>query len=120
MTIHERLQPTEKATFISNASSKSEGASKMNSPKRLARIAGIFYLLVGIFGGFAEGFLDPKLYVAGNAAATAGNVVANAGLMRMGVAAHLLDGVFFICVAMLLYILLQHVHKSMARAMLLC
>jgi hypothetical protein len=25
----------------------------MNSPKRLARIAGVLYLLVGIFGGFA-------------------------------------------------------------------
>jgi hypothetical protein len=44
----------------------------MNSPKRLARIAGVLYLLVGIFGGFAEGFVDPKLYVAGNAAATTG------------------------------------------------
>jgi hypothetical protein len=31
----------------------------VSSPKRLARIAGIFYLLVGIFGGFAEGFADP-------------------------------------------------------------
>ena len=34
------------------------------SPKRLARIAGVFYLLVGISGGFAEGFVDPKIYVA--------------------------------------------------------
>ena len=50
----------------------------MNSPKRPARIAGALYLLVGIFGGFAEGFVDPKMYVAGNAAATAANVVANA------------------------------------------
>jgi len=90
----------------------------MNSPKRLARIAGFLYLLVGIFGGFAEGFVDPKLYVAGNAAATAGNVVANAGLVRLAVVAHLLDGVFFVLLAMSLYILLQHVHKSIARAML--
>ena len=63
----------------------------MSSPKRLARIAGLFYLVVGIFGGFAEGFVDPTMYVAGNAAATAGNVVANAGLIRMGVVAHLVD-----------------------------
>ncbi len=85
---------------------------------RLARIAGVLYLLVGIFGGFAEGFVDPKMYVAGNAAATAGNVVANSGLVRMGVVAHLLDGTFFVFLAMTLYILLQHVHKSVARAML--
>jgi Domain of unknown function (DUF4386) len=49
----------------------------MSSPKRLARIAGVLYLLVGIFGGFAEGFVDTKMYVAGNAVATAGNVVAS-------------------------------------------
>jgi hypothetical protein len=90
----------------------------MTSPKRLARIAGFLYLLVGIFGAFAEGYVEPKMYVAGNAAATAGNVVANAGLVRMGVVADLLDGTFFIFVALALYILLKHVHKSMARAML--
>jgi hypothetical protein len=90
----------------------------MSSPKRLARIAGVLYLLVGIVGGFAEGFVDPKMYVAGDAAATAGNVFANSGLVRMGVVAHLLDGTFFVFLAMALYILLQHVHQSVARAML--
>ena len=88
------------------------------SPKRLARIAGVLYLLVGIFGGFAEGFVDPKMYVAGNAAATAGNVVANAGLVRAGVVAHLLDGTCFVFLALTLYILLRHVHQTVARAML--
>src|SRR6266550_7067526 len=105
------------ATGISLAQPKREEAT-VSSPTRLARIAGVFYLLVGIFGGFAEGFVDPKMYVAGNAEATAGNVVANSGLVRMGVVAHLLDGTFFVFLAMTLYILLQHVHKSVARAML--
>jgi hypothetical protein len=90
----------------------------MTSPKRLARIAGILYLLVGIFGGFAEGYVEPKMYVAGNAAATAGNVVANSGLLRIGVVADLLDGTVFVFLALTLYILLKHVHKSVARAML--
>ncbi len=89
----------------------------MNSPKRLSRIAGVLYLLVGIFGGFAEGYVEPKMYVAGNAAATVGNVVANAGLLRMGVVADLLDGTIFVFLALTLYILLRHVHKSAARAM---
>jgi hypothetical protein len=90
----------------------------MTSPKRLARIAGLFYLLVGIFGGFAEGFGDPKMYAAGNAAVTTGNVLANSELVRMIVVAHLLNAIFFILTAMALYILLQHVNKSVARAML--
>jgi hypothetical protein len=88
------------------------------SPKRLARIAGVLYLLVGIFGGFAEGLVDPKMYVSGNAVATAGNVVANAGLVRAGVVAHLLDGTCFVFLALTLYVLLRPAHASVARAML--
>ncbi|MBK9093376.1 MAG: DUF4386 domain-containing protein [Anaerolineae bacterium] len=91
-----------------------------SSPKRLARIAGVFYLLVALFGGFAEGFGDPKMYVAGNAAATAANVLADPGLVRMIVVAHLVNAVFFILTAMAFYILLQHVNKSVAMAMLIC
>src|SRR2546423_12963431 len=91
--------------------------SKMTSPRRLARIAGVLYLLVGIFGGFAEGFVEPKMYAAGDAAATAGNVVANAGLVRLGVVSDLLDQTFFVFLALSLYVLLKHVHHSVARAM---
>ena len=54
--------------------------STVTSPKRLARIAGVLYLLVGITGGFAEGFVEPKVYVAGDALATAAAVVATPGL----------------------------------------
>jgi hypothetical protein len=90
----------------------------LTSPKRLARIAGFLYLLVGIFGGFAEGYVEPKMYVAGNAAATAGNVVANDGLLRLGIFADLMDATIFVFLALALYLLLKPVHKSMARAML--
>jgi hypothetical protein len=89
----------------------------MNSQKRLARIAGVLYLLVAIFGGFAEGFVEPKMYVAGNAAATAANVVANSGLVRLGVVSDLLDQVVFVLLAVSLCILLKHVHKSVAFVM---
>jgi uncharacterized membrane protein YwzB len=105
------------ATGTSRAQPEREEAIA-SSPKRLARIAGVFYLLVGIFGGFAEGFVDPKMYVAGDAAATSANVVANSALVRMGVVAHLVDGAFFALTALTLYVLLKHVHKSVARAML--
>lgn len=91
----------------------------MKSNKKTARIAGIFYLLVAIFGGFAEGFVDPKMYVDGNAAVTVSNIVTNPGIVRMGVFAHLLDGVFFVLTALTLFILLQHVNKNIAKAMLI-
>ncbi len=89
----------------------------MNSPKRLARVAGILYLLVGIFGGFAQGFVYPKIYLAGDAATTAGNVVANSGLVRVGVVSDLFQATVWVIVAMTLYLLLQHVNKSAAGAM---
>src|SRR5579862_8105479 len=93
-------------------------AEKIKSNRKTARIAGVLYLFVGIFGGFAEGYVDPKMYVAGNATATADNVMASPGLVRMGVIAHLLDGTFFVFLALALYVLLEHVNKSVARAML--
>jgi hypothetical protein len=89
----------------------------MSSSKRLARIAGLLYLGVGIFGGFAEGYVEPKMYVAGDAAATAGNVVANADLVRIGVVADLVNQVVLVFLALTLYSLLKHVHQSVARAM---
>ena len=96
-----------------------EKETKMTtSPKRIARIAGVLYLLVGIFGGFAEGFVYPKVYVAGDAATTAGNVVANSGLVRLGVVSDLLDQTIWIFLGLTLYLLLRHVNKSVARAML--
>jgi hypothetical protein len=91
----------------------------VKSPKHLARIAGVLYLFVGIFGGFSEGFVDPKMYVAGNATATTANIVAHPELVRLSVIAHLLDGTFFVFLALALYCLLKHVNKNVARAMLI-
>jgi uncharacterized protein DUF4386 len=89
----------------------------MSSPKRLARIAGFLYLLNGVFSGFAFGYVLTKVYVPGNAATTAGNVVANSGLVRVGVVADLFQGTEWLFLATTLYILLKHVHQSAARAM---
>ena len=89
----------------------------MNSPKRLARIAGVLYLLVGIFGGFAEGFLEPRMYVAGDAANTVRNLLANVGLVRLGVVADLFQATVWVFLGLTLYLLLKHVNKSVAMAM---
>jgi hypothetical protein len=95
---------------------KTESAS---SPKRLARIAGFLYLIVGVFGGFAVGYVTPMLYVPGDAVTTAGNVVANAGLVRISVLADLLQATVFVFLGMTLYLLLKHVYKNAAAAMVI-
>lgn len=90
----------------------------MHSPKRLARIAGLLYLIVGIFGGFSAGYATPKVYAAGDAATTAANILANAGLVRFSVIADLLQATVFVFLALALYVLLKGVSKNAARAML--
>src|SRR5437588_6224536 len=87
-------------------SGSTEGESTVNSPKPLARIAGVLYLLVGIFGGFAEGFVEPRMYVAGNAATTASNLLANSGLVRIGIVADLFQATVWIFLGLTLYLLL--------------
>jgi len=89
----------------------------MTSPKRLARIAGVLYLLNGITAGFAFGYVIAKVYVAGAAATTAANVVANSGLVRVGAVSDLFQATDWVFLALTLYILLKHVHQGAARAM---
>lgn len=89
----------------------------MRSPKGLARIAGVLYLLNGIFAGFAFGHVIGKVYVAGDAATTAANVVANSGLVRVGVVADLAQATIWIFLALVLYTLLEDVHRGAARTM---
>jgi hypothetical protein len=88
----------------------------MTSPKRLARIAGVLYLLVAIFGGFAVG-VALTMYVPGDAAATTTNVVENAGLVRLGVVSDGVNQAVLVFLALTLYSLLKHVHRGAARAM---
>jgi hypothetical protein len=89
----------------------------VTSPKRLARIAGVLYLLNGVFAGFAFGYVLSKVYVPGNAATTAANVFANSGLVRVGVLADLFQATEWVFLAMALYLLLRQVNKSAAAAM---
>jgi hypothetical protein len=86
-------------------------------PKRLARIAGVLYLIVAIFAAFAYNIATGKVYVPGDAAATAERVMANVGLLRAGVVADLVQATAWILVAMLFYLLLRHVNENQARAM---
>jgi len=58
-----------------------------------------------------------KVYVPGDAATTAGNLIANSGLVRMGVVADLVQATVWVFLALTLYQLLKLVNKSVASAM---
>lgn len=115
MTIRTSLQVPEKSTFTGISVSK-EAESNMNSPKRLARIAGILYLIVAIFAAFPYSVFN-GLYIAGDAATTAANLVAKAGLVRIAVVSDFVMVTAWVFLALTLYRLLKHVHQGAARAM---
>jgi hypothetical protein len=86
------------------------------SPKQLARIEGALYLLLGILTGFA-GMALPRLYVAGDAAATAANLAAHAATARCAVVADLVGATVWVLLALTLCLLLGGISREAARAM---
>lgn len=89
------------------------------SPQRLARIAGALYLLVVPLGIFGALYVPSRLIVAGDAAATARNLVASEALFRFGLVSDLLAPITLLLVVLLLYQLLKPVHKTMAALMVI-
>jgi Domain of unknown function (DUF4386) len=84
-----------------------------NSPQPYARLGGALYLAIILLGAFAEGFVANKLLVAGDAAATAHNILASPGLWRFSVAG---DLIVVLCAVPLLwieYLLLRPVSKEL-------
>lgn len=116
MTINASLQSTENSSFAGNLSNKYEEGSNMNSPKRLARIAGVLYLIVAISAAFPYSVFN-GLYIAGDAAATAANVVAKAGVVRIAVVSDFVMVTAWIFLALIIHHLLKHVHQGAASAM---
>lgn len=90
----------------------------MRSPKSLARVAGLAYLMVAVAAGVA-GYARSTIVVSGDAAATAANIRASETLFRIGIVADLLQATFFLLTAIALYVLLHHVHRFAAIVMVI-
>jgi uncharacterized protein DUF4386 len=90
----------------------------VRGPRRLARTAGLYYLVVAVLGAFAH-IVRGQVFVPGDAAATVRNVVADASLVRLSFVADLAQATFLLFVALALYRLLKQVHPGLARAMVM-
>jgi hypothetical protein len=84
------------------------------SPSVYARVAGILYLIVIIAGAFAEFFVRSRLIVPGDAAATAGNIMASQWLFRIGFVSDIVANTCYFLLAFALYVLLKPVNKNIA------
>ncbi len=82
--------------------------------QRYARIAGVAMLLSIIFGTLGEAVLPARIIVMGDANATAANLLANPGLVRVSFATYLVEGICDLALAGLFYILLKPVDRNLA------
>ena len=85
-----------------------------SSINKTARIAGLLYLLLAIFGGGAEFLVRQSMVVPGDAAATAANILAAEWTFRLGFLAELTGQVVFIYLVMALYSILKPVNRYQA------
>jgi Domain of unknown function (DUF4386) len=87
--------------------------------QQTARIAGFLYLLVVLTGPFVLLYVPAKLFVPGDAAATAANILNHESLFRAYIVVGLVSELLFIAVALVLYQLLKGVHHGLAVVMVI-
>jgi hypothetical protein len=84
-----------------------------------SRVAGLLYLLGSLFGIVRLLYVPKKLFVYGNAAATANNIAGHESLFRFGMVSYLLCGALWIFVTLALYRLLKGVNQALAVLMVI-
>ncbi len=84
------------------------------SPQTYARIGGWLYLIIIVAGLFGEVFVRDKLIVSGDAKATAKNIIASQLLWRISVAGDLIVLLCAVALALIFYLLLRPVSKTLA------
>jgi hypothetical protein len=84
------------------------------SPRFKARMAGVCQLLEAITAASGQVLIPGRLVVAGNAAATAANILGHERLFWLGFASSLIGVAFHIAWALLFYELLKPVNRSLS------
>lgn len=91
----------------------------MSSIRKTARVAGLLYLLVVIAGPFLLFYVPGKLFVSGDATATAANILAHPTLFRTYIAVGVVAELLFVAVVLVLYRLLKGVGPELAAVMVI-
>jgi hypothetical protein len=89
----------------------------MSSTKKTARLAGLLFLMMVVFGLLAEVMFRQKLFDANDVVLTANNIISNSFLYRAGIISDMLMALCYLLTALALFKLLSHVDKYMASLM---
>ena len=84
------------------------------SLRTAAIVAGVGLLMMALLAPFANFYVLQKLVVAGDANATAINILASAGLFRIGIGCFVVVAVLDVVVAWALYLLLEPASRSLS------
>ncbi len=91
----------------------------MISNKNVARIAGLFYLVVIATGLFAEIFVRQAFKVPGDALSTATNIQSSEMLFRLGVVADIVNFICGLPCVLIIYFLFKRINKFLLQLALL-
>ncbi len=86
----------------------------MKSIQNYAKVAGILYILIAVLAGFVHGYIPSQLFVAGDATATADNIIAQEGLFRASMVSELILLLAEVVLTIILYKLLKPVNKTLS------
>jgi uncharacterized protein DUF4386 len=86
----------------------------MGSTRNPGRVAGFLYLLLVLAGPIRLIYIPSKLFVHGNAAATASNIAAHEWLFRFGIVSDLFCAVILIFLTLAFYRLFKGVDQNLA------
>lgn len=84
------------------------------SPRALARVGGVLYLIMIVVGIFNEAFVKGRIVVSGDAMATAANLRSMESLWRFGIAGEMLMVICGVALTLVLYVLLRQVSRDLA------
>ena len=91
----------------------------MTSLSKNARVAGILYIVASVIGFGRLMYIPDKLFVHGNAAATANNIATHEMLFRLGIVGYLVSATLFVFVTLALYRLFKGVDQGLAALMVI-
>jgi hypothetical protein len=91
--------------------------NNVNDAKRIARTAGLWYLLLGITSGYSWMYIT-KIFAVGNASLTVNKILGSETEYFVSIAGSIAGQISFVLLALTLFRLLRHIHELQAGLML--